>query len=118
MKKYMIAGMVSILISVILATFSEYNQMLSFLKCLTLAFGITILSYGFLQPHMKYKSTILYGIGVMLFVLYVIIAFDTYIVHTLPIIPGIIRYPIFSLYGVGYLVFCLIGILLSFKKTN
>ena len=49
---------------------------------------------------------------------YTLLALDTYVFHVMQWFPGIIRYPLFSLYGISYLLFALPGIFLHVGSSG
>lgn len=92
------------------------STFLNLLRCLLLVYGISFLSYQFFIQRINYQQPICYYIGLIILLLYTILAIDTYVFHTLTWFPGILRYPMFSLYGVAYIIFVIPGFLLCFKE--
>ena len=88
------------------------------IRCLTLAFGIMLTTRGvLLLLHVKQRSALwLYGDGVLFMSCYTLLALDTYVFHVMQWFPGIIRYPLFSLYGISYLLFALRQFFFTLRK--
>ena len=114
MKLYLGAGGLCIIVSVLLFISGGTNELPAMIRCLSLAFGTFLLTRGVLLClHVKQRGLIwLYGAGVLIMGCHTLLALDTYVFHVMSWFPGILRYPLFSLYGVSYLLFALPGIFL------
>lgn len=120
MKLYLSTGGLFTAISVLLFISGATNGILAMLRCLTLAFAILLLTMGILACfHIKKRNLAwLYGVGVLVMGCYTLIAADTYVFHVMTWFPGLIRYPLFSLYGIGYLLFAVPGIFLYVGSSD
>lgn len=90
--------------------------MADMVRCLMLAYGCTFVGFLLGRRYHKHAIAPVYYFGVLVLLCYTIVCIDTYLVHSLSWFPGIIRYPLFSTYGVWYLLFCIVGVCLSFYK--
>lgn len=116
--KYIIIAIFCIFCSLILQTASHTNAILQVIRICTLAYGFMTLGYGLMRKHVRKSNAIAYYTGVIIMVIFTIITLDTYLFHTLLCIPGIIRYPLYSLYGFAYIFFVLPGILLAYHEQK
>ena len=119
-KVYLTAGLLLIVISLLLYMLHAVDGSIAMLKCLTRAYGVMLLSRGCMELlHVRKRNYAwLYGTSVLLMGCYTLLAADTYLFHVLHWFPGIIRYPIFSLYGISYLLFILPGVMLHIGSDS
>ena len=118
MKKIGWLGIACIIGSVLLALLHTSQPVLSMLKCLLMAYGITLFTYAVLTCHLHKRVWFLYALGIMILCVYTLLALDTYLFHFLTWFPGILRYALFSTYGLWYLVFMLPGCALAFMGNE
>lgn len=113
-SKYWLIGSALLCISLLLHVLHVSHALLAFVKCVTLAYSIVCLTIAIVShTHIRRKyNAWLYGLGVLILCSYTLLAADTYLFHVITWFPGIIRYPLFSLYGIAYLIFVIPGILL------
>lgn len=119
-KAFLSTGGILTALSVLLFISNSANGIQAMIRCLTLAFGIMLMTRGvLLLLHVKQRSAFwLYGVGVLFMSCYTLLALDTYVFHVMQWFPGIIRYPLFSLYGISYLLFALPGIFLHVGSSG
>ena len=119
-KAFLSTGGILTVLSVLLFISNSANGIQAMIRCLTLAFGIMLMTRGvLLLLHVKQRSALwLYGVGVLFMSCYTLLALDTYVFHVMQWFPGIIRYPLFSLYGISYLLFALPGIFLHVGSSG
>lgn len=118
MKHDEIYGGVMIVASFLLSYGNTTLPLYHLIKCLLAAYGITLLTYSCCRRHIHKAWTPLYCLGVILLSVYTVLALDTYVFHTLTWFPGIIRYALFSTYGLWYIVFVIPGVLLCFHDNH
>lgn len=117
-KRLFILSICAILLSVILELSQTTQSLLAALKYGLLAYGIVVGSSIFMHSYIKKSNLIIGGCSILLIVLYTILLLDTFLFHTLPWFPGIIRYPLFSAYIPGYVLFVLVGMGTAFYPWN
>ena len=115
MKRLWQSALLMILLSLFISCIHTTLPWLHLIKCLLLAFGISLLTYALCAPRIHKICPFLYVLGVILLSLYTCFALDTYVFHFLTWFPGMIRYAMFSTYGVWYILFILPGLLLCFN---
>lgn len=118
MKKPALYGIVCILLSVILSNLAGTIPFLNLMKCLLLAYGISIIGYAVTTYKLNASNIVLYALGVIILCVYTILAMDTYLFHAMSWFPGILRYAMFSMYGIWYLVFLVPGCLIACYQKN
>ncbi len=111
--KQKILSICLILISFLFEWIHSVHPVISFLKYGCMALGIVLLAYNLFSFH-KYKNKFLRFLGMIILVVYMIILIDTYVIHAISWFPGIVRYPMFSIYIPADLLFFIPGILLTF----
>lgn len=94
------------------------SRSLLVIQYLLLAYGCCLASYGVLIQRIHHHCPLLYYSGVILMLVFTFLTLDTFLFHSLGWFPGILRYPLYSLYGIPYLVFCLPGWLLCYHHTS
>lgn len=116
MKKAFFISSICFIISISLSIMHVMKPVLLIIKYLTLVFAFAYLGYACFQTRIKKETAILYWLGVIILLGYTILTMDTFLFHAIKFVPGIIRYPLYSLYGLPYIVFMLPGFLLCFQK--
>lgn len=113
-KKQLFIASVMLLISFTLSITGTLQAGWIAIKLITLAYGICMASYALLAPHWHYHNDKIAMFAIAFLALFTIVIIDTLLIHALYWFPGIIKYPLISLYGAPYLVFILPGWLLCF----
>ena len=114
-KAFLSTGGILTVLSVLLFISNYANGIQAMIRCLTMLMTRGVL----LLLHVKQRSALwLYGVGVLFMSCYTLLALDTYVFHVMQWFPGIIRYPLFSLYGISYLLFALPGIFLHVGSSG
>lgn len=118
MKKAFVLSIICFIITLSLSWMDVMQPAMLIIKYCTLVFAFVSLGYACCHTHIKKENTVLYWLGVLLILGYGILTLDTFMFHALHFVPGIIRYPLYSLYGLAYIVFIIPGILLCFQKKT
>lgn len=105
-----------IIISILLSISGIQQRILVTFKYCSMACGIAMLSYTLLKPYVKRKNHFLVIIGYLMLLCYILLTIDTFLIHAISWFPGILRYPVYSLYGWCYLIFLLPGWLLCYHE--
>lgn len=111
-------GIALILFSIILQAMHVMQPVLLVIKYCTLCIGISMTSYAFIRPHIKRSYMILALVGYVFILFFIILTLDTFLFHAITWFPGILRYPIYSLYGIPYLIFILPGWLICYHDER
>ena len=116
-KGFFLTGIGLLFLSFLLSLMEVMWPMLLVCKYLGMAFGITLMTYALISSHIHRTHKGLAWIGYAILMAYTLLTVDTFLFHAISWIPGIIRYPIYSLYGVPYLAFILPGWLLCYHNN-
>ena len=118
MKKQLLFSLLLGMISFMCARMHVMHPFLLIIKYTTLTAAFVIFAYAIFHTHIKKEIAWLYWTGVLILTMYGILTIDTFYVHAIKGLFGIIRYPMYSLYGLPYIIFMIPGILLCFKKKT
>lgn len=111
--------MILLLVSLLLSRLPYTDPSIHACKCASLAFGIMLLSVELLSLHKHtYSFSILRYLSIIIMSAYGIVLIDTYWIHALTWFPGILRYALFSTYGVWYILFIIPGVLWYYGTSN
>lgn len=116
-KKLVVLSCCFILLSIGIYMTNTLSSLACVVQFLSLALGITILTYALVNARWTHHSILLYAFGVLILICYMILTIDTFLLHSIDWFWGIIRYPIYSLYGIAYLAFCIPGLCLCYKQS-
>lgn len=118
MKKALVLSIICFTITFALSWLDVMHPVLLIIKYCTLVFAFSSIAYACVSTHIKKENAGIYWLGVVLLLGYGILTLDTFVFHVLHFVPGIIRYPLYSLYGLPYIVFVVPGIFLCFQKKT
>ena len=106
-----VAGILLVLVSLFCDYLSVTHPYVMILKYLGMAYGTVLLVYGILaRHHHKHTFPILLYLVTAILIFFTIMTVDTYAFHALTVFPGMIRYALFSTYGIHFFIFALLGI--------
>lgn len=118
MKKQLLISLLLGMISFMCAMMHVMHPFLLIIKYTTLTAAFVMFAYAIFHTRIKKEIACLYWIGVLILTMYAIITVDTFYIHAIKGLFGIIRYPMYSLYGLPYIIFMIPGILLCFRKKT
>ena len=113
-KKPFVIGLSLVVIAFLLENMHSVVAIIEIIKYAAMAYGITSITYACAKPHIHKQNKWLFMIGIAILCIYSMILIDTYSLHVLNFIPGIILYPMFSAYIVGYIGFIIPGLLICY----
>lgn len=109
-------GCFMICVSILLAISKTQQGLLLVLKYVGLACGVSLLAHACLRTYVHRSNQVLALLGYAIIICYILLTIDTFVVHAISWFPGMIRYPIYSLYGYCYIVFIIPGWLTCLKQ--
>ena len=113
-KRLLLIAICTMLLSIVLSISKTLYEPFLCAKYLLLSYGISIVSYTAARSIHKKENRLLYFIGVITMGVYTILTIDTFLIHAITWFPGILRYPLYSLYGIPYLFFLIPGWMISY----
>ena len=113
-KRRLLSGGLMIGLSILISFSGTLSGCFLVIKYCAMACGITLLAHTLIKSYVHHSHQALVILGYLILISYILLTVDTFLFHAITWFPGMIRYPIYSLYGWCYIVFLLPGWLMCF----